>query len=271
MDVLTSSALRKSPLLSRGRAARRHPLVPLASSIGHQRSEPPKATVTLTSLNPRSSETELVLDQAQQDLTELCKTEEGLECWKALGYFVTKRQQLEQHCNLELDEGEHDPQACTSLNGLEKFVREQMSAGCVQNLRSNLLIMQRIEERRATGGGASAAAAPPLPAMTEKELHAKACLIRLFHALDTNGDGEIGMLEFQDGMEALGAVLTEDDMRQISDALDNGRNQMDIDEFVEVMQASPVLHGVAMGDDSNFLRHAAHVHGHHAGPASAKA
>ncbi|GLI61038.1 hypothetical protein VaNZ11_003302 [Volvox africanus] len=265
MDALSLSGLRNPNLICSRQGLRKPPLVlyavPLNSSLQKQ-PESLKATISLSNLNPRRSETNLVLDQAQQDLTELCKTEEGLECWKALSYFVSKRQRFEQHCDLDQDIGETDPEACTSLNGLEKFIREQMSTGSVRNLRNNLLIMQRVEERRALGSGVATA----VPAMTEKEVHERACLIRLFHGLDADGDGEIGMLEFQDGMEALGAVLTEEDIRQISDAVGNIKNRLDIDEFIEVMEASPVLHGVALGHDSNFLRHAAHVHGtHHLG------
>lgn len=48
---------------------------------------------------------------------------------QALSYFTVKRQHLEQHCHLGKDVGENDPESCTSLISLEKFVREQMSAG----------------------------------------------------------------------------------------------------------------------------------------------
>ncbi|EFJ45074.1 hypothetical protein VOLCADRAFT_106099 [Volvox carteri f. nagariensis] len=283
MDALSLSKFRNPHVISSWRRARKSLLVVQASplhqnvDLSNRRQEPEslKASVSLSNINPKRSETELVLDQAQQDLTELCKAEDGLECWKALSYFVSKRQQFELHCNLSNDEGEHDPEACTSLNGLEKFVREQMSTGSVRNMRTNLLIMQRVEERRAADGTARTTSA--VPAMTDKEVHARACLIRLFHVLDTDGDGEIGMLEFQDGMEALGAVLTDVDMCQISEAVGNSKNRLDIDEqtyrqifiylhfcrFIEVMETSAVLHGVALGDDSNFLRHAAHLHSTH--------
>ncbi|KAG2435437.1 hypothetical protein HYH02_011937 [Chlamydomonas schloesseri] len=236
--------------------------------------------------NPRRTETELVLDQAQRDLAELC-TEDGADkdsCWRVLDYFTTKRKQYEQHCDLENEKGEHEAAACMALNNLERFARENMAAGSVKVFETNLRIMQRQEEKRRlqqeAGGGAGAPGAAAScvipPPMTNEEAAARVALIRLFHTLDKNQDGRLSMLEFQEGMERLCASeLTDDDIRMISDALGVHGGYLDIDAFMDVLEASAYLQAAVvqghkaeaaagLAANAAYLRHAgAHAQAHH--------
>ncbi|KAG2423133.1 hypothetical protein HXX76_015518 [Chlamydomonas incerta] len=231
--------------------------------------------------NPRRTETELVLDQAQRDLAELCNDDAADKdsCWRVVDYFAAKRKQYEQHCDLENEKGEHEAAACMALNNLERFARENMAAGSVKVFETNLRIMQRQEEKRRLqqeqGGAAPVVIPPP---MTSEEAAACVALIRLFHTLDKNQDGRLSMLEFQEGMERLCASeLTDDDVRMISDALGVHGGYLDIDAFMDVLESSTYLQQAAlqgrtsdaaagMAANNAYLRHhqpAPHSHTQH--------
>ncbi|PNW87857.1 hypothetical protein CHLRE_01g004750v5 [Chlamydomonas reinhardtii] len=246
-----------------------------ATSGANARSKPHaprQVTMPLRNGNPRRTETELVLDQAQRDLAELCNDDAADKdsCWRVVDYFTAKRKQYEQHCDLGNEKGEHEAAACMALNNLEKFARENMAAGSVKVFETNLRIMQRQEEKRRLQQqqGAASSTAPAIPPpMTSEEAAARVALIRLFHTLDRNQDGRLSMLEFQEGMERLCASeLTDDDIRMISDALGVHGGYLDIDAFMDVLESSAYLQQAAvqgrtahasagMAANNAYLRH----------------
>lgn len=228
-------------------------------SAGHY----PKPTVSIHNDDPQATESELVFDRAAKDLAQFCTAEADADCWNALGWYSDKRHELEESCEVELDKDGHSGNACEGVNSLEKLTRELMSTGSVRELAHTLEILQRAEKRKqaqmAQQNPAMASTAASTPMSERIEAERLRCR-QLFRKLDANGDGHISVTEFQHGLEAIGAVLTDYDIEQISNALEH-QWKMDMDEFMDIMEASRAA--VGFQEDGNFLRHVSHGYGSH--------
>jgi len=75
-------------------------------------------------------------------------------------------------------------------------------------------------------------------------------LIKLFNKMDTNGDGKLSMIDFQNAMDKLGDHLDERSVSMVAEAFDI-HGTLDPETFIAIVQAEEVQ---AHTQDSDRLR-----------------
>lgn len=212
------------------------------------------------------------LDQVEWDLVSHCSRLPGGrgadKCWDAYKWLEAQVAQ----CKASGDSAE----AAECLERLNNMAQQLAGAGSMETKVVVLAALAGAERRRlaaegharATGAAAAAGDGESADAgagqIVEKERQARAQLVELFRRMDTNHDGFLSVIEFQQAFATLGGHLDDHTVALVLEALDAQHGRLTLEEFLEVADAESIR---SHSDVARWW--AAHLHGYGDGEALA--
>ncbi|BDA48562.1 hypothetical protein COCOBI_12-2420 [Coccomyxa sp. Obi] len=194
--------------------------------------------VPFHSLKQSDEPQQTLLEKAEHTLEDYCSTLPGDEsaerCWKAVRYFEERVSEAQEGCVLPDGSRAAGSAACEAAERLEDFVRQFVGQAPTHMFVQTLLVLEsadrHAEERKN---------APREETGASEEEAARARLVDLFYAMDSDLNGMLDVEEFRAAMRAAHRELPGDVVAKVLEAMDiHGR--LTLDQFISIAEAEEI-------------------------------